>query len=155
MTVTQKLQLLLTFIMGIFLSGCTVFQTPEPRLPKKLAVRIFNITPQRAALKIEGIYYNPNNFGFTFKSGDLELMLDTFLLGKVHIDTVINVPAHALFTVPVTVAPDFNKLGQTGINLEDSVHISFKGTMKGSVGWFSKTIHIAYDGRHYLDLQMN
>ncbi|MEZ2440379.1 LEA14-like dessication related protein [Chitinophaga sp. W3I9] len=153
--IIKKLPLLLAIAAAIFFSGCTAFKTPEPRLPKKLAVRVFNITPQQAALKIEGIYYNPNSFGFTFKGGDLDLMLDTFLLGHVHIDTLINVPANALFTIPVTVKPDFNKLGQTGINLEDSVHISFKGTMKGGVGWFSKTINIAYDGRHYLDLIMN
>ncbi|SEW51072.1 NDR1/HIN1-like protein [Chitinophaga arvensicola] len=142
-------------IMTIFFSGCTLFKTPEARLPKKLGVRIFNITPERAAMKVEGIYYNPNSFGFTFKSGDLDLMLDTFYLGHVHLDTIIRVPAHALFTIPVVLQPDFNKLGQTGINLNDSVCISFKGTMKGSVGWFSRTIEIKYEGRHYLDLQMN
>jgi LEA14-like dessication related protein len=141
--------------IAAFLSGCTLFKTPEPRLPKKLGVRIFSITPQKSAMKVEGVYYNPNSFGFTFKSGDLDLMLDTFYLGHVHLDTTINVPAHALFTVPVILEPDFNKLGQSGINLSDSVRISFKGTMKGNVGWFSRTIQMNYAGQHYLDLQLN
>lgn len=142
-----------SLLLGSF-TGCRVFKKPEPRLPARLVVRVFNITPERAALKINGAYYNPNNYAFTFKGGDLDLMLDTFHLGRVHLDTVIEVPAHAVFNVPVVIEPDFEKLGQSGINLGDSVRISFKGDMKGSVGVFSRTIQITYEGIHYLDLQL-
>lgn len=135
--------------------GGLVFQTPEPRLPAKLPVRVFNITPQRPALRIEGLYYNPNGYAFTFKGGELDLWLDSFPLGHVRIDTSFEVPAHATFTVPVEVEPDFARLGASGIDLTDTVRIAFKGDMKGSVGIISQTLHMTYEGRHYLDLQVN
>ncbi|WP_147323424.1 NDR1/HIN1-like protein [Chitinophaga silvatica] len=138
----------------IFLTSCEIFKNPQPKLPAKLEVRVFNITNERPALKINGEYYNANNYSFTFKGGDLDLMLDSFFLGHVHIDTTFNVPANSLFTVPVVVEPDFEALGKTNLNLADSVFISFKGDMKGSVGWFSRKVHIDYKGKHYIDLKM-
>lgn len=136
----------------IALSSCSFFKTPEARLPRKLAIKVFNITPQRAALRVTGVYYNPNNYGFTFTGGELDLRLDTFYLGHVKLDTVMNIPAHATFTVPVIVEPDFAKLGNSGINMADSVLVSFSGTMAGKVGWFSKKIDIKYQGKHFLDI---
>ncbi|NLU96009.1 LEA type 2 family protein [Chitinophaga sp. Ak27] len=143
---------ILAVIAAITLSSCSFFKTPEARLPRKLPVKVFNITPQRAALRVTGVYYNPNNYGFTFTGGELDLRLDTFYLGHVKLDTVMNIPAHATFTIPVIVEPDFAKLGNSGINMADSVVVSFSGTMAGKVGWFSKKIDIKYQGKHFLDL---
>ncbi|RBL91058.1 hypothetical protein DF182_00085 [Chitinophaga flava] len=144
------LGLVLTAAMA--LQACTIFSPPEARLPGKLTVKVFSITPERPALEVTGVYYNPNNYGFTFTGGELDLKLDTFYLGHVKLDTVMTIPAHATFTVPVVVEPDFTKLGNSGINLADSVLLSFSGTMSGKIGSFSKKIHIQYQGKHFMDI---
>lgn len=137
----------------VALISCRIFEIPEPRLPEKLPVKIFNITPDRPALRIEGIYYNSNSFGFQIEGGELDLMLDTILLGHVKVDTVINVRPNSLFTVPVFFEPDFVKLSQMPLNFAEPVLISFKGFMHGSVGWFSKEIEIEYSDMHILDIR--
>ena len=118
----------------ILLQSCSFFKTPEPRLPRRLPVKVFNITPNRPALQVTGVYYNPNDFAFTFTGGELDVKLDTLYLGHVKLDTVMTVPAHALFNVPVVVEPDFAKLGSSGINLADTVLLSFSGRMTGKKG---------------------
>ncbi|WP_143310033.1 hypothetical protein [Chitinophaga vietnamensis] len=139
-------------LLALFLSSCSFFKTPEARLPRRLSVKVFNVTPNKPALRVTGVYYNPNNYGFTFTGGELDMKLDTFHLGHVRIDTVMIVPAHATFSIPVVLEPDFAALGNSGINLGDSVEISFAGTMSGRVGWFSKKINIHYQGKHALDI---
>ncbi|WP_212003956.1 hypothetical protein [Chitinophaga sp. HK235] len=142
----------LVLAAAMTLQACTVFSPPEARLPGKLTVKVFSITPERPALRVTGVYYNPNNYGFTFTGGELDLKLDTFYLGHVKLDTVMTIPAHATFTVPVVVEPDFTKLGNSGINLNDSVLLSFSGTMAGRIGCFSKKINIKYQGKHIMDI---
>jgi hypothetical protein len=71
----------------------------------------------------------------------------------VHLDTTIEVDGKTSFIVPVVIEPDFDKLGSSGLNLGDSVTISYKGDMKGSVGWFSRDVHLEYQGIHFLDLK--
>lgn len=144
----------LALAAAIALPSCTFFKTPEARLPRKLPVKLVSIAPERLGLRVEGVYYNANDYGFTFTGGELDLKVDSFYLGHVKIDTVMTVPAHAMFTVPVIVEPDFEKFSNSNVNVNDSVIVSFSGTMNGKAKGIAKKINISYQGKHMLDITM-
>ncbi|MBO9730856.1 MAG: LEA type 2 family protein [Chitinophaga sp.] len=146
--------MVLALAAAMALPSCTFFKTPEARLPRKLPVKLFGLAPERLALRVDGVYYNPNDYGFTFTGGELDLKVDSFYLGHVKIDTVMTIPAHAMFTVPVVVEPDFEKFSNSGVNVNDSVIISFSGTMNGKAKGISKKINISYKGKHMLDISI-
>ena len=98
--------LLLLFI--VFMSSC--------REPKGLEfkdfsnLRLENVGFANATLKVDLIYYNPNNFGLELNRTDFDLFVDSTYLGHSKQDIQIAIPKRGNFTLPLIVDLDMKNL---------------------------------------------
>src|SRR5689334_3067298 len=80
--------------------------------PKELEYREFkNFTVQRigfstTAVKMDMIYFNPNNFGLQLKQTELDIFVNGVLLGHSSQDFQVTIPKKEQFIIPVTMDID-------------------------------------------------
>ena len=145
-------------IPGLALSGvlsfssCTVFETPEIREPNEMTVQILSFQDAKANIRIESHCHNQNGIGFTFKGGELDLMLDSFKLGRAIVDTSFKVAAHSDFMVPIQLTIDAAEMGKTNMDFTKGVNVSVKGKMKGSAFGINRELPIHYEKKHTINL---
>jgi LEA14-like dessication related protein len=145
-------------IIGMALSGvlsfssCTVFETPEIREPSEMTVQILSFQDAKANIRIESHCHNQNGIGFTFKGGELDLMLDSFKLGRAIVDTTFKVSAHSDFIVPIQLTIDAAEMGKTNMDFTKGVNVSVKGKMKGSAFGINRELPIHYEKKHTINL---
>ena len=103
----------LLFLITIFMSSC--------REPKSLEFKDFknlkldNVGFSSANLKVDLIYYNPNNFGLELNRTDFDLYIDSTYLGHSLQDIQVAIPKRADFTIPLVVNLDMKNLLKNGI----------------------------------------
>lgn len=147
-----------TIMLGMTLSGvlsfssCTVFETPEIREPDEMTVQILSFQDAKANIRIESHCHNQNGIGFTFKGGELDLMLDSFRLGHAIVDTSFKVAAHSDFMVPVQLTIDAGEMGKTNMDFTKGVNVTVKGKMKGSAFGINRELPIHYEKKHTINL---
>ena len=77
--------------------------------PKELVYRDFkNLKVEKAGfssttLKLDLVYYNPNNFGLQLKYTDLDIYVDSNYLGHSSQDYQITIPRLSEFTLPLQI----------------------------------------------------
>lgn len=116
-------------------------------------VQVLKWENNKPYVRTTAICYNQNNVGFQFKGGEVEIHLDTLLLGRAKIDTTFFVPKHTEFKVPAYLSLDLVYLDKHGLKL-DSVMVHLEGKFKGSVVGITKTMQIKYSGKHNINLIM-
>jgi len=136
----------------LFLSSCTIFETPEIREPKEMQVRILGFDSCFATIRIESHCYNQNRIGFTFKGGELDLMLNEHTIGHAVIDTTFKVAGRSNFMVPIQLKFDANKLGQTNLDFTKNVTVTVDGNMRGTAFGVNRTLPIHYVNQHMINL---
>lgn len=130
--------LLLIFgFMMIVLSSC--------HSPKDLVFKEFkNLSLDQlnfagANLKVDLVYYNPNNFGLSLNRTDLDIFVDNTLLGHSSQNVQVSVPKRADFTIPLTINLDMKNILKNGLTsfMNKQVSIRALGSVKvGKAGIF-------------------
>lgn len=106
--------LMLSLIVFTFMTSC--------REPKALEFREFNnltvdkLSFSGASLKVNLVYYNPNNLGLQLNRTDLDVYIDSTFLGHSSQDIQISVPKKANFTIPLKVDLDVKNLLKNGLS---------------------------------------
>ena len=137
----------------LFLSICffVIFMT-SCRTPKDLEFREFNnlslenVSFMGATLKVDLVYYNPNNFGLELNRTDLDIFVDSTYLGHSNQDIQVAIPKRDIFTVPLKVELDMKNLLKNGINsfFSKTVNVRVTGKVKvGKAGVF-KSFNVDY-----------
>ena len=107
-----KSWVLLCFI-AIFMTSC--------RDPKNLEFKEFkNLSLDKlgfagASLKVDLVYYNPNNFGLELNRTDLDLFVDSTFLGHSTQEIQVTIPRKDIFTVPLKIDLDMKNLLKNGL----------------------------------------
>jgi len=136
--------LILFFGMLILMSSC--------REPKDLEFREFhNLTLEKlgftgANLKVDLVYYNPNNFGLELNRTDLDIYVDSTFLGHSSQDLQVAIPKRDIFTIPLKIELDMKNLLKNGIMglLNKQVNVRLLGKVKvGKAGVF-KSFNVDY-----------
>lgn len=148
----MKNLLCIVFFFSLFLSSCSVFETPEIREPEEMQIRILRFNGPVATLRIESHCHNQNGIGFTFKGGELDLSLNNHPLGRAIIDTSFKVGSHSDFMVPIQLDLDLGKFAETNLDLTKKLKVKVAGNMKGSAFGIGKTLPISYEKEHLLNL---
>ena len=101
---------LLTVIISylFFMSSCRTPKDLEYREFKNLAVE--KVGFGASTLKVDLVYYNPNNFGLQLKTTDLDIYVDNNFLGHSSQDYQISIPKRGEFTLPVQVEVDMKNV---------------------------------------------
>ncbi len=91
------------------------------RAPKDLEFREFknlsldNLGFTGATLKVDVVYYNPNNFSLELNRTDLDIFVDSSYLGHSSQDIQVKIPKRENFTIPLLVELDMKNLLKNGI----------------------------------------
>ena len=136
----------------IFMSSC--------REPRELEFREFrNLSLEKlgfseANLKVDLVYYNPNNFGLELNRTDLDIYIDSNYLGHSSQDLQVAIPKRDVFTIPLKVDLDMKNLLKNGIIglLNKQVNIRLLGKVKVGKGGVFKIFNVDYQTVQNLSL---
>jgi LEA14-like dessication related protein len=124
---------------GLLIAALVFFMT-SCREPKDLEFREFknltidNVGFSAATLKVDLVYYNPNNFGLELNRTDLDLYVDSSFLGHSTQDIQVAIPKRDVFTLPLQVNLDMKNLLKNGLNSLFSKEIAIRLLGKVKVG---------------------
>ena len=130
------------------------------RAPKDLEFREFNnLSLEKlgfagANLKVDLVYYNPNNFGLELNRTDLDVYLDSTYLGHSSQDIQVAIPKRDIFTVPLKIELDMKNLLKNGLTslLRKEVNIRVTGKVKVGKGGVFKIFNVDYQTVQNIDL---
>ena len=137
--------LVLISLVGIF------FQT-SCHEPKSLEFKEFkNLSVDKlsfagAALTVDLVYYNPNNFGLQLNRTDLDVFVDSTFLGHSSQDIQINIPKRDVFTIPLKLNLDVKNLLKNGITslFNKNVAVRVLGSVKVGKAGIYKSFPVDY-----------
>ena len=147
MKLLHLLTLLFTTILTILLISCST--------PKELEYRDFkNFTIDKlgfsaTSIKMDLIYYNPNNFGLQLKSTELDIFLDNNYLGHSVQEQLVSIPRREEFSIPVKIDVDMKNLLRNGMTtlLRNEVMVKVTGTVKVGKANIFRSLPVNYEGR--------
>lgn len=131
---------------------CLIFLT-SCRAPKDLEFREFrnisvdNIGFSGATLKVDVVYYNPNNFSLELNRTDLDIFVDSIFLGHSTQDLQVKIPRRENFSVPLQVELDMKNLLKNGLTglLNKQVLVRVAGKVKIGKAGVYKTFDLNYE----------
>ncbi len=142
----------LLFLLTNLLYSCST--------PKALEYRSFkNLTTEKlsfsaSSLKMDLVYYNPNNFVMQLTSTDLDVFINDMYLGKTAQQYQVTIPKREEFLIPIKIDVDMKNLLKNGLTtlLTSEVRVKLTGTIRvGKLNVF-KTFPVNYEGLHRLEL---
>ncbi len=136
--------LLLVYIL--FASSC---QSPKELVYRDFKnLKIDKVGFAATTLKVDLIYYNPNNFGLQLKYTDLDIYIDNNYLGHSAQDYQITIPRLAEFTMPLAVDLDMKNLLKNAMPtlMGKEVLVKITGTVKLGKANVYKTFPVKYEG---------
>ena len=143
----------LSFLLVIFfMTSCLA--------PKDLVYKDFkNLSVDKlgfgsSLLKIDLIYYNPNNFGLQLKRTDLDIFVDGNLLGHTAQEYQISIPKRGDFTLPIQIDLDMKNMLKNALSSIFSKEVMLKvtGTVKLGKANVYKTFPVNYEGKQTFSL---
>jgi len=124
------------------------------RAPKDLEYRDFrNLRVQQlgfasSTIKVDLLYYNPNNFGLQLKETDLDIYLDSNYLGHSAQEYQITIPKRAEFILPFEVNVDMKNMLKNALStiVGKEVWVKVTGTVRLGKANIFKTFPVNYEG---------
>lgn len=137
------LLLILTGFM-LILSSCREPKSLEFKEFKNLSVDKLSFAG--AGLKVDLVYYNPNNFSLQLNRTDLDIFIDSTFLGHSSQDIQIAIPKRDNFTIPLKVELDVKNLLKNGIAslLNKNVSVRVLGSVKVGKAGIYKSFPVDY-----------
>jgi LEA14-like dessication related protein len=100
-------------------------------------------------VKMDLIYYNPNNFGLQLKRTDLDVYIDDVLLGHTTQEYQISILKKADFTIPLAIDVDMKNMLKNGLVMlaKKEVTMKLKGTVKMGKANVFISFPVNYEGK--------
>ena len=140
----HTLLLFISTVVIVFLSSC--------HEPKSLEFRNFSnlkvdkLSFAGAALTVDLVYYNPNNFGLQLNRTDLDVFIDSTFLGHSSQDIQVNIPKLNTFTIPLKLDLDVKNLLKNGLTsmFNKNVAVRVLGSVKVGKAGLYKSFPVDY-----------
>ncbi len=137
------------WILGLVF--CSIFMT-SCREPKDLVFKDFqNLRLEKlgfagALLKVDLVYYNPNNIGLELNRTDLDVYVDSSLLGHSSQEVQIAIPKRDNFTIPLSIDLDMKNLLKNGLMamFNKEINVRLLGKVKVGKAGVYKTFNVDY-----------
>ena len=142
----DKACVLYLLILPILLVCCSTLKELEYRDFKNLTIDKPGFSS--TSLRMDLVYYNPNNFGMQLKSTDLDIFLENNYLGHTIQDLQVTIPAKAEFAIPITIDVDMKNLLKNGFNtlFKNEVVLKVTGSIKVGKANIFKSFPVNYTG---------
>jgi hypothetical protein len=108
---------------------------------------------EKSTVSMDLVYFNPNKYGVSLKRVDCDVYLDNRFLGKFTLDTTMNIPREAEFTLPARMQVDMKNIFKNTFNVffSKEVLVGAKGTTRIGKGGIYINVPFNYEGRHKVD----
>lgn len=148
----HRLPALLVLMISLFVTSCREPKDLEFREFKNLTLE--NLSFSQAVLKVDLVYYNPNNFGLELNRTDLDLYVDSSFLGHSSQDIQVGIPKKDVFTLPLVVNLDMKNLLKNGLNslFSKEIGIRLLGKVKVGKAGVYKSFNVDYTTRQNFSL---
>ncbi|MFT3679713.1 MAG: LEA type 2 family protein [Ferruginibacter sp.] len=148
----QTSSLLLLLFLTFLLAGCST--------PKELEYRDFkNFSIQKLGfaatnVRMDLVYYNPNNFGLQLKQADLDIYINNYYLGHTLQEYQVTIPRKLDFNLPITMEVDMKNLLKNGLTVFFNKEVMLKVVGKIKVGKANvfMSIPVNYEGKETFTL---
>ena len=151
----KKLSVLPLILLLInLLYSCSTPRELEYREFKNLIVEKVGVSS--TSLKMDLVYYNPNNFGMELSNTDLDVFINNNYLGKTSQEYQVSIPKREEFTIPITIDVDMKNLIKNGLTtfITNEVMIKLTGTVRvGKLNVF-KTFPVNYEGKQQFNFSL-
>lgn len=125
------------------------------REPKELEYRDFkNLSTEKlgfstSTIKLDLIYYNPNNFGLELKRTDLDIYINGNLLGHTAQEYQIHIPKKGEFALPLSIEVDMKNAYKNALPALFGQEVLVKVTGKVKLGKANvyKSFPVNYEGK--------
>lgn len=152
MVVTKRPTLLITLLLTLLLFSCST--------PKELEYREFkNFTVEKlgfsaSSIRMDLVYFNPNNFGLQLKSLELDVFLDNNYVGHTVQEAFVSIPRREEFAIPVKVDVDMKNLLKNSFAsfLKSEVIVKVIGTIKVGKSNIFKSFPVNYESKQSFTL---
>ena len=139
--------LLFILLLANLLYSCSTPKDLEYRDFKNLTVEKLGVSA--TTLKMDLVYYNPNNFGMQLTNTDLDVFINNNYLGKTSQEYQVTIPKREEFSIPIKIDVDMKNLLKNGLTsfLSNEVLVKLTGTVRvGKLNVF-KTFPVNYEGK--------
>ena len=135
MKISYTLPLSILIFLIFLMTAC---HEPKPLKFREFSnLKVDKLSFAGAALTVDLVYYNPNNFGLQLNKTDLDVFIDSTFLGHSSQNIQVDIPKRAIFTIPLKLDLDVKNLLKNGITsmLNINVAVRVLGSVKlGKVG---------------------
>ena len=140
------------FLSSIIIISCRAPQGFDYRDVKNITIEKLGF--DSSTLKMELVYFNPNNFGVTLKNVDCEIYIDKKYLGHYNLDTIMLIEKKSEFALPSTIKVNMKNIYKNALNLlfSKEVEVNVKGTTKVSKFGFNITVPFNYINKHQINM---
>ena len=144
----------LTCIFAVSFYSCKSFKQPDFKGIENLKLSKLGLS--QSTLKLDLVYYNPNNSKLQLKSAEGDAWLEGNLLGHFSMDTLIKIPALADFILPLKLEMNMKKLVQNSavLLLKNEILLKVEGKAKVGKGSIFVNYPIHYEGKQKTDSLM-
>jgi hypothetical protein len=110
------------------------------RSPKALEYRTYNnfsverLGFSNSTVKLNLVYFNPNNFRMQLRNTDLDIFINSKLFGHSTTDTLIDIPQKDTFSLPVKFDVNMQSLYQNALNTLLGKEVVVRVTGKVKIG---------------------
>lgn len=148
------------FLYPLFLFISLLVFMPSCRSPKDLEFREYNSVSLEnmgftsSTLKMNLVYYNPNNFGLELKRTELDIYVDSTFLGHSSQELQVGIPRRDVFTIPLIVNLDMKNLLKNGLTtlFNKEVMVRAVGNVKVGKAGVYKNFKVDYSSKQQFSL---
>ena len=139
-----------TLFIVIIIALATSCQAPKDLVYRDFKnLKVEKVGFSSSTLKVDLIYYNPNNFALQLNHTDLDIFIDGDYLGHSSQEYQITIPRLAEFTLPLEVAIDMKNIIKNAFTtlLGKEVMVKVTGKVKLGKANVYKTFTVNYEGK--------
>lgn len=149
-----------TFTSTLLLFYLVILFLPSCREPKELEYRDFkNLSTEKlgfstSTIKLDLVYFNPNNFGLELKRTDLDIFINGNYLGHTSQEYQIHIPKKDEFSLPLTIEVDMKNAYKNALPALFGQEVLIKVTGKVKLGKANvyKSFPVNYEGKQKFSL---
>ena len=124
-------------IVGIFLVVLVFMSCSSPKALEYRAYHNFSVEKlgySNSTIKLDLVYFNPNNFRMQLRNTDLDIFINGKLFGHSSTDTLIPIPKRDTFSLPVMFDVNMQSLYQNALNTLLGREVTLKVSGKVKIG---------------------
>ena len=138
---------LLLLLLSILPLACSTPKALEYRTYKNFTIEKLGFSS--SAVKLELVYFNPNNYGIELNSTDVDIFVNDTYLGHSAQDYQTSIPKKEEFSIPLKIDVDMRNLLKNGLTtlLRHKVTVKITGSIKVGKSNVFMIFPVLYEGK--------